>query len=438
MYCNLLFLVLVGLTSHLFASVERMKRTIIWFRNDLRIRDNPVLTSATQHLAAHGGEHLCIYCFDPRQFQTATFGHQKTGIFRAKFLLESVADLRQNLRKLGSELYITLAQPEDVLPQLVSQESHVFVHGDLPTEEVEIETAVEQRLKKTSKSSLHRIYSGDMLYRWEDLPYNADFSNLSNTFTHFREKVEKHCRVRPPVPTITATDFLANPIVPLSNYGELPSYEELGYTESDLQSLLLLQRDSRLSSYTAFPFLGGETAAWQRIQDWIFDKQCLARYFDTRNGLLGTDYSSKLSAYLSVGCVSVVSVTTEITRFQSVTGIQNKSTYWLIFELIWREFFRCLMKKYDYKFFTQYGMVGSRATTTTATTTTPASHTKRGARTNHDEYHYQIGWSTDETIFTRWKLGYTGWPLVDANMRELAATGWMSNRGRQIVASYYL
>lgn len=123
--------------------------------------------------------------------------------------------------------------------------------------------------------------------------------------------------------------------------------------------------------------------------------------------MLGEAYSSKLSPWLALGNVSPRLIYSEVKRYEAIRGIANKSTYWLIFELVWRDFFRFICSKYGSKIFFPGGA--------------------KGLKTN---------WSLDRDKIERWKNGKTGKPLVDANMRELKATGFMSNRGRQNVASY--
>ena len=70
------------------------KTILVWFRKDLRIHDNEILTEAVRK----GGSIIPVYCFDPRQFELTSFNTSKTGLIRAKFLLESVADLRNSFR----------------------------------------------------------------------------------------------------------------------------------------------------------------------------------------------------------------------------------------------------------------------------------------------------------------------------------------------------
>src|SRR5476651_327230 len=95
------------------------KKILVWFRNDLRIHDNEILLEATRK----ADKVLPVYCFDPYYFKDGPSGNPKTGNFRAKFLLESVADLRKNLEALGSELIIRIGNPAEILPQLAEEYS---------------------------------------------------------------------------------------------------------------------------------------------------------------------------------------------------------------------------------------------------------------------------------------------------------------------------
>merc|ERR1719409_2455961 len=156
------------------------------------------------------------------------------------------------------------------------------------------------------------------------------------------------------------------------------------------------------------PFVGGENAGLKRVHGWIHERSCLKDYFDTRNGLLGADYSSKFSPWLAHGCLSPRLIYAEAKRYEAEV-VSNKSTYWIVFELEWRDFFRFLCAKYGTKIFHAGGAHGVKRV-----------------------------WRNDPDMLRRWKQGLTGVPFVDANMRELAATGFMSNRGRQNVASFLI
>lgn len=115
-------------------------RTVVWFRNDLRIKDNPLLhvaaTAYDSHLKAQQqqsvtsktiqSELVCLYCFDPRYFTSTAYSPHKTGLFRTQFLLESVDALRSSLRSIGSDLFVSLDRPENIIPQLLQGS---LVHG---------------------------------------------------------------------------------------------------------------------------------------------------------------------------------------------------------------------------------------------------------------------------------------------------------------------
>ena len=123
--------------------------------------------------------------------------------------------------------------------------------------------------------------------------------------------------------------------------------------------------------------------------------------------MLGRNFSSRFSAWLAMGCLSPKMIYQEIRRFEQ-ERMANESTYWLIFELLWRDFFRLMGKKYKSKIF----QIGG---------------------TRDLENHY---FKTNFEIFQKWADGNTGVPFIDANMKELNSTGFMSNRGRQVVASF--
>ena len=96
----------------------KQKRAIVWFRNDLRLHDNEALLEAL-HTA---DEVMPIYVFDERIFKGKTsFGFPKAGKFRAQFIIDSVQDLRDNLRQKGVELVVRVGKPEEILFDLAQQ-----------------------------------------------------------------------------------------------------------------------------------------------------------------------------------------------------------------------------------------------------------------------------------------------------------------------------
>ena len=175
----------------------------------------------------------------------------------------------------------------------------------------------------------------------------------------------------------------------------LPKLEELGLTQK------------KQHPQAAFSFKGGSHAALERLKHYFWNTKKLSFYKQTRNGLLGQDYSSKFSAWLANGSISARQIYWQIKAYEKQID-KNQSTYWLIFELIWRDYFKYVSLKHRNKIF-QLGGILER------------------------EYH----WKNSHQILKAWIDGQTKEPFVNANMKELSKTGWMSNRGRQNVASYF-
>ncbi|MFO7845959.1 MAG: DASH family cryptochrome [Balneolaceae bacterium] len=354
-------------------------RTIVWYRNDLRTTDHQPLTEA-----ATNGEVIGVYCFDPRQFEDIAYGFPKTDSLRAQFLIESVSNLRDKLRELGSELLIRVGKPDDILPGIIdeTQAGQLLFHGEVAPEEKQVEEHVESSVKIPVKR-----FWGHPMYHRDDLPF--DLLTIPDVYTQFRKKVEKESFVRPPVPAPEKLNWNLS-VEP----GGIPAVADLGLTEqkSDDRSVL--------------PFRGGESEGWKRLRHYFYEADELRNYKYTRNGLLGADYSSKFSPWLAHGCISARSIHEEVEKYENDVH-KNVSTYWMKFELIWRDYFHYSMIKYGSQLF-QLGGIQSK----------------------------DLEKSTHQPTFEKWARGETGIPFIDANMRELNATGYMSNRGRQNVASF--
>jgi deoxyribodipyrimidine photo-lyase len=357
-------------------------KILIWYRNDLRLHDHEPLHQALQT----GATVIPFYCFDPRQFGSTSYGFPKTGAFRAQFLLTSVADLRRSWQAIGGDLVIRQGLPEQVLPELAESLgiTAVYYHQEVTAEEIAVEQAVGKALQL--RSIALQPFWGHTLYHRDDLPFAI--GDIPELFTQFRKQVERSAEVRPCLsPPIHGT-------VAAVRSGELPSLADLGVTEEIADPRAVLS------------FQGGESAGKSQLADYFWHQDRLQVYKETRNGLLGADYSSKFSPWLALGCLSPRYIYEQIQAYET-QRVKNESTYWLVFELLWRDYFRWICAKHGNQVFRASGLQG-----------------------------IPIPWKTDWIRFDRWREGQTGFPLVDANMRELALTGFMSNRGRQNVASF--
>jgi len=360
-----------------------MNTSIVWFKTDLRLHDNETLIKAIEQ----SDEIIPVFCFEDNHFKLTEYGFQKTGNFRAQFLLESLKDLDNNLRKLGSGLLIVRGKPEYELFKLAQkyQATKVFAKKEVAYEEKQTEERVEKELWKL-KCEL-KTFSTSTLYHAQDLPFSI--KDIPDVFTNFRKRTEKESQIRDIFP---APKAIKSPVIPELT---LPRLEQLGLTQ--------IKVDQR----SAFPFKGGETEAYNRLNYYFNKTQLISKYKETRNELIGDDYSSKFSAWLANGCLSPREIYYELKKYEEEFGA-NESTYWLVFELLWRDYFRFMMKKHRHQFFVQTGIKPSD---------TPTN-------------------SNNQELLNQWINGNTGIDFIDANMIELKLTGFMSNRGRQNVASY--
>ncbi|MGB5942854.1 MAG: DASH family cryptochrome [Leeuwenhoekiella sp.] len=358
---------------------------LIWFRNDLRTTDNTGLSQA----CSSGVPVVAVYFFDPRQFGEDRFGFKKTEKFRARFLIETVTELRENLEQLNIPLFVYYDGPEAVIPKLAErfEIQGVYLQKEWTKEEREVVEAV--KLGLNDSVAVAELYD-QFLFHPEDIPYD-DFPKIPEVFTQFRKKCEKYAAVREPLdqPEKLPQENL------LKNDTQIPDLKTLGLEE--------FEQDAR----SAFPFRGGENQAIDRLDHYFWKTKKLQYYKKTRNGLVGNDYSSKFSAWLANGSISPRFIYAEVKRFEKEIN-KNQDTYWLIFELIWRDYFKYISLKHGDTLFHLGGI-------------------------KQKEY----DWNRSEKVRKEWINGNTKYDFVNANMREIGATGWMSNRGRQNVASFW-
>jgi len=368
-------------------------RTVIClFRNDLRIHDNEALLWAHRN----GDYIIPLYCFDPGHFKgTWHFNFPKTGSHRTKFLIESVKNLKKNLMTHNSDLVVELSKPLDCIERLTklcneisSPVVNIVFQKEVTFEEINVENDIKEYCKGNG-INVQEVW-GSTMYHEKDLPFKSRAA-IPDTYTQFRKEVESRSKVRP----VLAMPEYLKPLPPGLPVGSIPESQALG-----------LQQEYQIDNRSAFPFSGGETSALARVNQYLWGTHSVAKYKETRNGLVGSNYSTKFSPWLALGCVSPRMIFSQIKKYEK-EEVANQSTYWVLFELIWRDYFKFVCQKYGDRVFYVSGILNKH-----------------------------LPWSQDMDKFRAWAEGRTGVPFVDANMRELKQTGWMSNRGRQNVASF--
>ena len=369
-----------GKMSSIVVKDVEENNSLIWYRNDLRVDNHSGLFNAIRN----SDKILGFYCFNPKMFELNELNFHKTNNYRAKFLIESVENLKTELKKNNISLIIKIGDPVEELTNIISNKNinNIYFQNEWTEEEV----LEEKSLKNKCVGVKFHSFYGQFLYDPEDL----EIQNISNVFTNFRKHCEKKIEVRNLADSVTKL----NPKNLIIEDYNVPTLDDLGLNDFDV--------DSR----SAFKFKGGSDSAKERVDYYLWKSNKISYYKKTRNGLIGLDYSSKFSAWLSNGSISPIEIFWQIKDYEK-NILKNQSTYWLIFELIWRDYFKYISMKYGNKIFKIGGIL-------------------------EKDYH----WSRDKEIFNKWINGLTDEPFVNANMVELSSTGWMSNRGRQNVASY--
>jgi deoxyribodipyrimidine photo-lyase len=417
---------------------KKFRRGLVWFRgSDLRTADNLPLTDA--HDQCDEVAHLCF--INPSIFRPVSDEGPKMGWKRFLFFYEAICDLHQNLTLYDTQLILAVGDPVVVIPQFCLTNGFTdLYYFDEPVHDEKVES---QLLKTSLTDSIpefevHVYWGGGTLLSPTKLPFPIE--SLSS-YTDFRMGVEEKCLLQQilaplelpvlwkPEPSALECSLLDSCVVKRLSDGDfyyhffqlwdsfcqLQGKEEwkllpVGLNQEDARRFIDMRSDTSCSSISSFPWKGGENNARQRLSGY-FSSDSISSYRQERNGMIGTEYSTKLSPFLALGCLSSTQIFCEIQRYEERVSGRDENTSLLVAELLWRDYMRFYSLKYGNKLFLLGGVQGQIG------------------RNKHV-------WSRNFELFKLWVDGKTGYPTVDAHMKELAATGYMSNRGRQIVASF--
>jgi deoxyribodipyrimidine photo-lyase len=360
---------------------KKHQKSLIWFRRNLRLEDNEALWEGI----LNSEEYLLLYIFDEKHWEENPLGMRRSSDLKLNFIWQSVLDLKQNIEKKGGQLLIRKGDTKAVIRSLLEEYifDALYAPKESGTEEIEEEKMIENLFIKQG-ADVH-FYAQTTLFHEADIPW--PIGKLPNIYTQFRKENEKQTHVR---------ELFKSP----ENFSASIAVRQ-NFEFSDLRI-----ENIRPKEKSVLGFEGGETKAWERLYHYFWEADQLKEYKYTRNGLIGESYSSKFSPWLAQGCISAKSIYYQVKKYEKERK-KNQSTYWMVFELIWRDYFHFVLKKFGCQLFQKEGI-------------------KRE----------EVDWKWDFELFEKWKNGITGVPFIDANMRELKASGFMSNRGRQNIASF--
>ncbi|MHA4894396.1 DASH family cryptochrome [Pedobacter sp. PWIIR3] len=363
----------------------RIKKILVWFRNDLRLHDNEMLVEAI----AKSDAILPVYFFDPRYFSKTKFLTSKTGANRAQFLLESVGALQDEFKKLGGNLLVVSGRPEDHILKIVEQFdiAEVYHHREVGVEETGISALVEDILW-TQKINL-KHFIGHTLYNKEDLPF--PIKDIPDVFAQFKKKTERDAIVKECFEAPVEITFVEN-----SDWGKMPALSDLGF-ESEFSPVI--------NNFGC----GGEAAGVAHLDELLHVNSDI--YHKPNGKAAGKKaYSSKLSAWLALGCLSPRKVYWTIKSAEQRFG-NNLNFSQILLGLLYRDYFRFMFKKHGVKFFKEPNLLS-------IIDDSPSGE--------------------EELLIENWKTGRTGHAAVDAYMSELNETGFIPHAGRLLVATYLI
>jgi deoxyribodipyrimidine photo-lyase len=327
---------------------------------------------------------LCMQPFgSPDEYGISFLGIDRMSEGRLRFYQHCLDLLLHQYDEKGLELRSSTRSASDYLRSLGdSSETYVVWYSDQPGSE---ETSFIAGLSSALPDNVTlQPLPANTLLQLDELPF--DLASMPETFTKFRKKVEKR------------------------------GYYSFTFSSQDA--------DYR----TAY------SPGRRQLQDYLFNEKGILTYKETRNGLGPGGYSSRLSKWLAVGAISGAEVGNAILQFEQ-TVEKNESTYWLLFELLWRDFFHFLNRKVGVRTFAPSGFLGRRSPGLQDSLPWQFCSSNKHMRFDkRDRGLLTTYWQR----FRNWAKGQTGEDFVDTMMREIYFTGELSNRGRQCAASYLI
>ncbi len=354
-----------------------MKTTgLIWFKNDLRLHDNEAFNAAVENC----DQIMPVFIVDPRWSQGTIHGFKKTGLCRLRFIYESVLALQSKLRSLGSELYIYVGMPEKLIPQLIIKHkiSSVYTKLEFGPDERIVDTKI-ATLSNMFRVSLHKFNT------YSSLKEEA-LSNIGEeVFDVFIKKALDSNNFRP----VFSTPENLNTLNILGDFDIANFKENFDYNEAE-----------------NFDFKGGEQEALLRLNNLIWETNNINTLKNDKHFSAANSYTTKLSPYLSQGCISANLILQELNTYEAKNGF-TEGLQVMRRDLLWREYYFAMFMKFGTKFFRQGGV-----------------------------FKKDMICLPNYEALNLWIQGKTGEEIVDANMKELALTGFINCMGRKIVANY--
>ncbi|OJV21117.1 MAG: hypothetical protein BGO21_09550 [Dyadobacter sp. 50-39] len=351
------------------------RRIIYWFRNDLRLKDNQALSAAV----GSAEEILPVYVFDPRQFEKTKLGFRRTSALRTRFLIESIAELRENIRQKGGDLLIRIGKPEEIVARLAEDyhAEYIYTSKEIAPQETRIESSLSKNLKIANVDI--KLFWMDTMINAFDLPFPV--SKLPSGFADFERLLSNDLKIKDQFPTPEKIALPAD-----CEAGAIPGLPELGIDPNELPA------DTSKASR------GGEAHALAVLKEYV--EQYVKKDIPHPSAEPLTD--TRLSDWLSLGCVSASYIYRSVKAAQSHAVTEDA----IIINLLKREFLHWTLLRFGPRMFKPSGV----------------------------KHLFNRRWKNDNAAFDKWRNGQTENQSVNGIIEKLTTTGFITAAEREMAA----
>lgn len=352
-----------------------MKNSIFWFRRDLRLQDNVGLFNALKN----SDRVACVFVFDKNILSSLGKSDQ-----RVDFIWNVISNLKEELQGLGSDLIVVYDKPEIAIPKLAKKYKvdSIYTNEDYEPSARKRDQDIKDYLSKINVNFFS--YKDQAIFAKDEILNGS--GNPFTVFTHYSNQWKKNFK------SSDINDYNSENLykkLAIFKIEKFPSLEDIGFEETNIRNIRIgfSNKDAKLMLSN-------------------FCKNKISKYNEMRNypSVSGVSF---LGVHNRFGTISVRELIREALNVKKINPASADGVDTWISEIIWRDFYFQILYNFPHVVYEPF---------------------------NKDYENFP--WENNMEFFQKWCLGETGYPIVDAAMKQLNSTGYMHNRLRMITASF--